>query len=114
MKMELEQALNALKPYQSEIPVEAFKVLCDNWSDAEPLLLAELDRRIEQPLKERDSALFFMRFFCAPKCLVIRFMNAIFAFCDCLTCYLTSYLGMNTSFHEFFPSKKKSLLSSRI
>ena len=38
-------------------------MLRDNWSDAEPLLLAELDRRIEQPLEERDSALFFYAIF---------------------------------------------------
>ncbi len=64
--MILEQALDRLKPFQPQIPIEALEVIRNNWSDAEPVLLAELDRCIDQPLAEDRSALFlYALYLCA-------------------------------------------------
>ena len=64
--MTLEQALDKLKPFQSQVPIEALEVISHNWNDAEPVLLAELDRCIDQPLAEEHTALFlYALYLCA-------------------------------------------------
>lgn len=64
--MTIETALDALKPHHSRIPTDALEFIRSNWNEAEPLLLAELDRRIVGPLKTEQSALFlYALFLCA-------------------------------------------------
>lgn len=64
--MTLDQALAALKPLHPEVPTEALKVIRTHWDEAEPVLLAEIDRRIAQPLAEDNSALFlYALYLCA-------------------------------------------------
>jgi len=66
MTQELETALSQLKSSKSDIPLVAIGFIRDHWSEAEPSLLAEMDRCIEQPLKNKDSALlFYALFLCA-------------------------------------------------
>ena len=64
--MTLEQALGQLKPFQAKVPADALEIIRNNWNDAEPVLLAEMDQRIDQPLEESRSALFlYALYLCA-------------------------------------------------
>ncbi len=64
--MTIEEALNALKPYRSKTPTEALDFIRSNWDEAEPVLLAELDRCIATPLEDEHTALFlYALFLCA-------------------------------------------------
>ncbi|MCF6179840.1 MAG: DUF1186 domain-containing protein [Geopsychrobacter sp.] len=60
------QALDALKPYRSQLPTQALTYIRNNWDKAEPVLLAELDLRLADPLSEERSALFlYALYLCA-------------------------------------------------
>ena len=64
--MTIEEALDALKPYRSQMPTEALNFIRNNWDEAEPALLAELDHCIATPLEEEHSALFlYALYLCA-------------------------------------------------
>ena len=64
--MTLEQALGQLKPFQPKVPADALEVIRNHWNDAEPVLLAEMDRRLERPVEESRSALFlYALYLCA-------------------------------------------------
>ena len=64
--MKLNEAIEMLKPFKRQVPVDALQVLRDNWVEAEPLLLAELDRCIENTLCADESALFlYALYLCA-------------------------------------------------
>ncbi len=64
--MTIETALDALRPYHSKVPMAALDFIRSHWNEAEPLLLAELDRRIADPLESEQSALFlYALFLCA-------------------------------------------------
>ncbi len=56
--MTIEQALDALKPHRSQVPMQALNYIRSNWDKAEPALLAELDLCLADPLLEERSALF--------------------------------------------------------
>ncbi|PNU19855.1 hypothetical protein C2E25_10510 [Geothermobacter hydrogeniphilus] len=61
--MTIETALESLKPFCSKIPTDALNFIRSNWSEAEPLLLAELDHCIDDPSRTEQSALFFYALF---------------------------------------------------
>ncbi|MDT8445228.1 MAG: DUF1186 domain-containing protein, partial [Desulfuromonadales bacterium] len=64
--MTIEEALETLKPYHSKMPTEALNVIRSNWDEAEPAVLAELDRCIATPLEDEHSALFlYALYLCA-------------------------------------------------
>lgn len=65
--MTLEQALDALKPFSRKVPNDALSIIRNNWHEAEPVLLAELDRCIVHPPsdKERTALFFYSLFLCA-------------------------------------------------
>ncbi len=64
--MTIEEALDALKPYQPQIPTEALNFIRSHWDEAEPALLAEMDRCIATPLEDEHSALFlYALYLCA-------------------------------------------------
>lgn len=64
--MTIETALDALKPYHPQIPTGELEFIRNNWNEAEPHLLAELDRGIANPLKAEQSAFFlYALFLCA-------------------------------------------------
>jgi hypothetical protein len=66
IEMELNEAIEKLKPFKQKIPVEALQVLRNNWDEAEPLLLAELDHCMEDPMRAEKSALFlYALYLCA-------------------------------------------------
>ena len=57
--MNIEEALDALRPYHSQMPTEALNFIRSNWGETEATLLAELDRCIAEPLEAEKSALYF-------------------------------------------------------
>ena len=64
--MTIEEALEALSPYSSNIPTEALNFIRNNWDEAEPLLLEELDHCIATPLEDEHTALFlYALYLCA-------------------------------------------------
>jgi len=66
IEMKLNEAIELLKPFERQVPVEALQVLRDDWVGAEPLLLADLDRRIEDSMGAEESALFlYALYLCA-------------------------------------------------
>jgi tetratricopeptide (TPR) repeat protein len=65
-EMSIQPALEKLKPFTCNVPAEALETVRKNWSEAEPLLLAELDWQIQNPLEEDRSALFlYALYLCA-------------------------------------------------
>ncbi len=65
--MTLEQAMDALKPFSPKVPRDALSFIRNNWHEAEPVLLTELDRCIDYlPLdKERTALFLYSLFLCA-------------------------------------------------
>lgn len=62
--MNVNEAIELLKPFKA-MPLEAVACLRKNWVEAEPLLLAELDRHIEDPYTEDTAFFFYAMFLCA-------------------------------------------------
>lgn len=66
LDMNMNDAIEQLRPFNPHIPTDALAVLREHWVAAEPLLLEELDRRIKNPLDEEESALFlYALYLCA-------------------------------------------------
>jgi hypothetical protein len=64
--MTINNAISELMPYSSRVPTNALDTIRSNWSEAEPILLAELDHRLADPLEEERSALFlYALYLCA-------------------------------------------------
>lgn len=56
--MNLEQAIDKLKPYASKFPEEALDTIRANWAEAEKTMLDEIDWRLEHAWEGDRSALF--------------------------------------------------------
>jgi len=56
--MNITEAIDALKPFTSEVPSDALDFVRAHWDEAEPILLAEIGKKLEVPAAEDDDALF--------------------------------------------------------
>lgn len=91
--MTIDEALNTLKPYHSQIPTEALNFIRSNWDEAEPALLAELDRCIATPLEDEHSALFlYALYLCAEMQCEAAFARYI-AICRLPTLLIDALIG---------------------
>jgi len=56
--MNITEAIDALRPFTSKVPSEALDYVRAHRDEAEPLLLAEIGKKLEAPADEDDEALF--------------------------------------------------------
>ena len=66
--MDVNEAIERLRPFEKGVPKEAVDAVRENWAEAEPLLLAELDRLIECPLAEHSALFTYAVYLCAEMC----------------------------------------------
>ncbi len=52
------EAIDALRPFTSKVPSEALDYVREHWDEAEPVLLAEIEAKLADPLADDDDALF--------------------------------------------------------
>lgn len=52
--MRCDEAIKALKPYTSKVPTEALDYIRSHWEEAEPVLLAEIERRMQEDLSIQE------------------------------------------------------------
>jgi tetratricopeptide (TPR) repeat protein len=91
--MTIEEALDALIPYRSKIPTEALNLIRSNWDEAEPALLAEMDRCIDTPLEDEHSALLlYALYLCAEMQCEAAFARYI-AICRLPTLLMDALIG---------------------
>jgi hypothetical protein len=63
--MTLEEAIGQLTPFRKKVPGDALEFLRKHWSEAAPLLLAEMDRVLDDPWGEESALLFYALYLCA-------------------------------------------------
>ena len=103
--MNVVEAMDALKPFTPRVPTEALDWIRANWSEAEPLLLEEIDQKLKAPTqKVRDARFLYAIHLCAemrceaafPRYLALcRLLNVVLDFVlgDILTEYLREMLA---------------------
>lgn len=56
--MNISEAIDALIPFAAKPPTEALEYLRAHWDEAAPVLLAEIEKRLEAPRGVDNNALF--------------------------------------------------------
>ncbi len=56
--MNLADAIDALRPFTLKVPHDALDLIRTNWPEAEPILLKEIETKLEETTKESRDALF--------------------------------------------------------
>lgn len=91
--MRIEEALDALKPYQPQPPTEALNFIRSHWDEAEPALLAELDRCIATPLEDEHSALFLYALYLCAEMRTEEVFSRYIAICGLPTLLREALIG---------------------
>lgn len=91
--MNIEEALNELRPYQRQLPQEALNFMRSHWHEAEAPLLTEIDRCIALPLEEEHSALFLYAIYLCAEMRCEAVFERYIAICRLPTLLMDALLG---------------------
>lgn len=91
--MTTEEALDLLRPFNPEIPVDALDCIRDNWPEAEAALIAELDEKLEHPEEEDQDALFLYALYLCAEMKSAEAFSRYLALCHLPTVLLDHVLG---------------------